>query len=172
MVKTERIFTIIFIRIIKNPGIMAKPIRVKVYYDVHEKIFQNGVYLVKGKKINGHRDYYYRSALWLMWNLPRSREKLLKAIRKWSWKSMDIAYDQSKFDFNKRRQDHYSDFNENNELIEKYDRFNGEERTIVSSLSASNGPGMIKVCYDNGREEDISVTTKKETLQRVRRVLQ
>jgi hypothetical protein len=151
---------------------MAKPIKAKVYYIVREKIFQNGDYLVAGKKVRGHRDYYYKSALWLMWHLPKSKNALLKTIQKWSWRSPEVVYDQSKFDFEKRHQDYFADFNEDNQLIDMYEIFNGEERTIVSSLEAESGPDTIKICYDNGKEVSVKVTSKIDTLKRVKKIIQ
>jgi hypothetical protein len=150
---------------------MAKAVRAKIYYKVREKIFQNGDYIVAGKKVKGHRDYYYKSALWLMWNLPKSKNALLQTIEKWYWKTPDINYDHSKFDFDKRRQERCIDFNDNDELISIYQRFNGEERTIVSSLEADSGPNVIKICYDDGKEKDVKITSRRDTLRRMKKIL-
>jgi len=150
---------------------MAKVVRAKIYYKVREKIFQNGDYIVEGKKIKGHRNYYYNSALWLMWNLPKSKQALLKAIEKWSWKTPDINYDHSKFDFENRRQERCVDLNENDEMIAIYQRFNGEERTIISFLEAELGPDVIKICYDDGQEKEIKITSRNDTLRRMKKIL-
>jgi hypothetical protein len=150
---------------------MANPVWAKIYYPVIEKIHQSGEYEIDGKKIRGYRLYYYNSALWLMWKIPKSKKDLYKAVQKWSWRTPEIKYDKSKLEIAQRHQDQVYDYNESHKQIKEYDKFNGEERTLLSSLAAKKGPEIIKVCYDNGEEKDIRVTKGNATLKRLKEKL-
>jgi len=86
-------------------------------------------------------------------------------------KTPNINYDHSKFDFDKRRQERCVDLNENDEMIAIYQRFNGEERTIISFLEAELGPDVIKICYDDGQEKEIKITSRNDTLRRMKKIL-
>ena len=40
---------------------MAKPVRARIYYKIEEKMCERGNYLIKGSKIPGYRNYYYKN---------------------------------------------------------------------------------------------------------------
>ena len=150
---------------------MANPIRARIYYKIDEKICESGEYLIKDKKVRGYRNYYYKSALWLSWKLPRSKSYFLQSVKKWNWKLPGIYYDQSKVDLDKRYQDYYEDFTGDNKSISKYDKFHGLESTIISQLQNKCGPSEIKIYYDNGEEIEIDVKSKEKVLRRLQKIL-
>ena len=151
---------------------MAKPVRVRIYYEIDEIIRERGDYLVGHQTIEGHRSYIYKSGLWLTWKLPRSKQKLLQTIKRWKWKSPYIDYDQAKVDLERRSQDHFEDYNLDNKKITKYDKFHGAESTIVSQIKNNDGPSEIKIFFDNGQELDVKVSSREETLLKVKKIIE
>jgi hypothetical protein len=150
---------------------MAKPVRARIYYKIEEKMCERGNYLIKGSKIPGYRNYYYKSALWLTWKLPKSKENLLRSIKKWKWESPCINYDHSKMDLNKRFQDHFDDYTADNKKIKDYDKFQGQESTIVTQIVSKKGPNQIKVFLDNGKEIEIKTTSKLTVLKKLQKLI-
>jgi hypothetical protein len=150
---------------------MAKPVRAKIYYQIEEKICERGDYVINNKRVPGYRNYYYRSALWLIWRLPRSKSKLLKSVKKWKWKHPGIEYDQSKMDLEKRCQEHYTDFSLDDKKILHYDGFHGLESTIYTQIRNKNGPSEISIFFDDGQEIFIKPVDREKVLKRLQKLL-
>jgi len=150
---------------------MAKPIRARIYYHIEEKICEKGNYLIDDELIPGYRNYYYKSALWLTWRLPRSKTKLLRSVKKWKWKHPGIEYDQSKMDLENRSQDYYADFLLDDRRIENYDKFHGLESTIFTQIQNKIGPSEIYIFFDNGKEIYIKPASPKRVLKRLEKLL-
>ncbi len=138
----------------------VRPVRVRIYYPIIEKIREYGDFITNGTKTPGFRTYYYNSGLWLTWKLPRSKKKLIQSIRKWRWRMPGIEYDQSKMDLEYRHQDHYDDFDTNNKRIEHYENFHGLESTIISEIMNKSGPSEIWVFYEDGVEREIKIRNR------------
>jgi hypothetical protein len=147
------------------------PVRVRIYYDIIEKIREQGDFIVNGKMIPGFRNYYFTSGMWLTWKLPRSKKKLLQSIQKWKWRSPGISYDHSKMDIESRCQDHFDDFDTNNRRIRYCDTFHGLESTIVTEITNKSGPNEIKVFYDNGEEKEIKIRQRSRVVKEIERLL-
>jgi len=143
---------------------MANPVKIKIYYQISEKIFERGDYLIKHKKVHGHREYKYTSAVWITWNLPKSKKKLLKALRQWNWRMGEIQYDHSKVDLDRRRQDTFADYDENKKLLSVYDKFNGEENTIITRVENKSGPQRIYLYFDDGSEKEVPISDQNTTM--------
>jgi hypothetical protein len=155
---------------IKKEGI-ALPVRVHIYYNIIEKIREQGDFLVNGRMIPGVRNYYFNSGLWLTWKLPRSKKQLLDAIQKWKWRMPGIEYDHSKMDIESRHQDHFDDFDINNKRIARCEKFHGREATIVTEIQSKSGPVEIRVFFDDGREKAINVHSRTSVLRDMERLL-
>jgi len=150
---------------------MPRPIRVRIYYEIIEKICEQGNFVRNGSSVEGFRNYYYTSGLWLTWKLPRSKKRLLESIRKWKWRLPGIDYDYSKFDIENRHQDHFDDFDVNKKSIKYYDDFHGLESTIVTEIKNKSGPSEIKVFYDNGEEIQIDIRNRNSVVKDMERIL-
>jgi hypothetical protein len=146
-------------------------VRARIYYQIDEKICERGEYLINSKKIRGYRNYYYKSAMWLSWKLPRSQSYFLKSIKRWQWKFPGIVYDKSKMDLEKRYQDHFDDFTLDNKHIKGYEKFHGLESTIVTQLQNKCGPSEIKIYFDNGEEIELDVRSKDKVLKELQKIL-
>lgn len=149
----------------------VRPVRVRIYYDIIEKICEQGDFIINGRKIQGIRNYYYTSGIWLTWKLPRSKKKLIQSIQKWKWSLHGISYDHSKMDLESRRQDHFDDFDSHNQRIEYYDNFHGLEATIISEIKNKSGPSEIRVFYENGEEKEIEIRNRNSVIRDVERLL-
>jgi hypothetical protein len=154
---------------VKSNGI--KPVRVRIHYEIIEKIREQGDFIINGRCIRGVRDYYYNSGIWLTWKLPRSRKKLLASLQKWKWRMPGIDYDHSKMDIEGRHQDHFTDFDENNRRITHYDNFQGHEATIVTEIINKSGPNEIKVFFDSGEEKEIKIKQRSRVVKEIERLL-
>jgi hypothetical protein len=150
---------------------MPNPVRARIYYQIDEKICERGEYLVNAKKIRGYRNYYYKSAMWLSWKLPRSKSYFLQSVKKWNWKFPGIVYDKSRMDLEKRYQDHFDDFTIDNKSIKEYEKFHGLESTIVTQLQNKCGPSEIKIYFDNGEEMEIDIKSKDKVLKKLQKIL-
>jgi len=150
---------------------MVTPVRARIYYQIEEKICERGDYRVNGDLIPGYRNYYYKSAIWLTWRLPRSKTNLLRSVRKWKWEHPGITYDQSKMDLEKRRQDHFDDFTIENKRLKNYDIFHGMESTIYTQIYNKRGPSEIRVFFDDGREVVIKPGKRKNILAKLEKML-
>jgi hypothetical protein len=150
---------------------MAKPVRARIYYKIEEKIVERGDYIINDEQIPGYRNYYYNSAIWLTWKLPRSTMSLISSIRKWTWTHPGIKYDQSKMDLDKRRQDHFMDFTIEDKRIKKYDKFLGQESTIHTQIQNTSGPSEIYVFFDNGKEIRIKANGREKVLAKLQQLL-
>jgi hypothetical protein len=149
----------------------ALPVRVHIYYNIIEKIREQGDFIVHGRSIPGVRNYYFNSGLWLTWKLPRSKKQLLDAIQKWKWRMPGIEYDHSKMDLESRHQDHFDDIDTNNKRIEHSENFHGREATIVTEIKNKSGPVAIRVFFDDGKEKEISVHNRTSVLRDMERLL-
>ena len=149
----------------------VRPLRVRIYYPIIEKIREYGDFITNGTKTPGFRTYYYNSGLWLTWKLPRSKKKLLDSIRKWKWRMPGIEYDQSKMDLDKRRQDHFTDYTVENKKIKKYDKFLGQESTIYTQIQNTTGPSEIYVFFDDGKEVRIKPNGREKVLEKLQQIL-
>ena len=67
----------------------ARPVRVRIYYEIIEKICEHGDFILNGGTVQGFRNYYFTSGLWLTWKLPRSKKLLLQSINKWKWRMLE-----------------------------------------------------------------------------------
>ena len=150
---------------------MARPVRARVYYQIEEKICERGDYVIDKEKIAGYRNYFYKSAIWLTWKLPRSKLNLLNSIRKWKWKHPGINYDQSKMDLDKRYQDYYSDYTVEDKKLKNYDIFHGMESTIYTQIQNTSGPSEIRVFFDDGKEVKIKPDCRKNVLKKLEKML-
>ena len=150
----------------------ARPIRVRIYYQIIEKICEQGKFVRNGCTIDGFRNYYYDSGLWLTWKLPRSKKMLLESVKKWKWRLPGIEYDYSKFDIENRHQDHFDDFDTNKKAINYYDDFHGLESTIVTEIKNKSGPSEIKVFYDDGEELQINIRNRNSVIKDIERILE
>jgi hypothetical protein len=150
---------------------MARPVRARIYYQIEEKICERGDYLINDKRIPGYRNYFYKSAMWLTWKLPRSTMALISSVRKWTWRHPGITYDQCKMDLEKRRQDHFADYTLNNKKIKNYDRFHGQESTIFTQIQNKTGPSEIYVFFDDGREVKIKRDKPNRVLKKLQQIL-
>jgi len=148
-----------------------RPVRVRIYYDIIEKIREQGDFIVNGKPVPGFRNYYFTSGMWLTWKLPRSRKKLIQSIQKWKWRSPGINYDHSKIDIESRCQDHFDDFDGNNKRIQHSENFHGLESTIVTEITNKSGPNEIKVFFDNGEEKEIKINQRSRVVKEIERLL-
>ena len=155
----------------KKEAEKVKPIRVRIYYEIIEKICEHGKFIRNGSTVDGFRNYYYTSGLWLTWKLPRSRKLLLESIRKWKWRMSGIQYDHSKMDIESRHQDHFDDFDVNNKRIDRYDDFHGLESTIVTEIKNKSGPTEIKVFFENGEEKEIKIRNRNSAVKEIERLL-
>jgi hypothetical protein len=155
----------------RTKKIKIRPVRVRAYYEIIEKICERGDFLINGRRIPGYRNYYYQSGIWLTWKLPRSRKKLLQSIEKWKWRMPGIAYDRSKMDLEMRHQDHFDDFDNNNNRIARYDKFHGQEATIVTEIKNKSGPSEIKVFFEDGEEKEIKIRNRNSVLKEIERIL-
>jgi len=149
----------------------ARPIRVRIYYEIIEKICEQGNFIRNGGTIQGFRNYYYTSGLWLTWKLPRSKKLLIQSINKWKWRMPGISYDHSKIDIESRHQDHFDDFDINKKPIKHYDDFHGLESTIVTEIKNKSGPSEIKVFYDDGEEMKINIRNRNSVIKDIERIL-
>ncbi len=150
---------------------MAKPVRARIYYHIEEKICERGDYLINDELVPGYRNYYYKSALWLTWRLPRSKTKLLRSLKKWKWKHPGIEYDQSKMDLEKRYQDYYADFSIDDRKIQNYDKFHGLESTIYTQIQNKTGPSEIYIFFDDGQEISIKPACREKVLKKLEKLL-
>lgn len=150
---------------------MAKPVRAKIYYKIEEKICERGDYFINNEMIPGYRNYFYQSAIWLTWKLPRSTMALISSVRKWTWRHPGIKYDQSKMDLDKRRQDHYTDYTVKDKKIKKYDKFHGQESTIYTQIRNTTGPSEIYVFFDDGKEIRIKPNGREKVLEKLQQIL-
>jgi hypothetical protein len=155
----------------KNKEPKARPIRVRIYYEIIEKICEQGKFIRNGNTIDGFRNYYYTSGLWLTWKLPRSKKVLLQSINKWKWRMPGINYDHSKMDIESRHQDHFDDFDINKKPIQHYDDFHGLESTIVTEIKNKSGPSEIKVFYEDGEEKKIKIRNRNSVVKEIERIL-
>jgi len=150
---------------------MARPVRARVYYQIEEKICERGDYVIDREKIPGYRNYFYKSAIWLTWKLPRSRMNLINSIRKWKWIHPGINYDQSKMDLDKRYQDYYSDYTVDDKKLKNYDKFHGMESTIYTQIQNKTGPSDIRVFFEDGKEVKIKPDNPKKVLKKLEKIL-
>ena len=150
---------------------MAKPVRAKIYYKIEEKICERGDYVINNEMIPGYRNYFYQSAIWLTWKLPRSTRALLSSVKKWTWRHPGIQYDRSKMDLDKRRQDHYTDYTVADKKIKKYDNFHGQESTIYTQIRNTTGPSEIYVFFDDGKEIKIKPSGREKVLEKLQQIL-
>ncbi len=151
--------------------VKVRPVRVRIYYEIIEKICEQGNFILNGSTIQGFRNYYYTSGLWLTWKLPRSKKTLLQSIQKWKWRLPGINYDHSKMDLESRHQDHFDDFDINKKRIKYYDDFHGLESTIVTEIKNKSGPSEIKVFYDDGEEKEINIRNRNSAIKEIERIL-
>jgi len=149
----------------------ATAVRVRIYYQIIEKICEQGDFVCNGNTIPGFRNYYYTSGLWLTWKLPRSKKLLLDSIRKWKWRMPGIQYDHSKMDIESRHQDHFDDFDMNKKRISHYDDFHGLESTIVTEIKNKSGPSEIKVFFEDGEEKEINIHNRNSVMKEIERLL-
>jgi hypothetical protein len=144
---------------------MAQPIKIKIYYPISEKIYERGDYQIKSRKVQGHREYKYSSAVWLTWNLPKSKQNLIRALRQWTWRMGDIDYDHSKVDLDKRRQDAFADYDKDKKLLSVYDKFDGEENTIITRVENNSGPQKICIYFADGTEREVEISDQSEIIE-------
>lgn len=149
----------------------ARPVRVRIYYEIIEKICEHGDFILNGGTVQGFRNYYFTSGLWLTWKLPRSKKLLLQSINKWKWRMPGINYDHSKMDIESRHQDHFDDFDVNKKPIKHYDDFHGLESTIITEIKNKSGPSEIKVFYDDGEEMVIDIRNRNSVIKDIERIL-
>jgi hypothetical protein len=149
----------------------ATAVRVRIYYQIIEKICEQGNFVRNGSSIQGFRNYYYTSGLWLTWKLPRSKKLLMESIRKWKWRMPGIQYDHSKMDIESRHQDHFDDFDTNKKRIDHYDDFHGQESTIVTEIKNKSGPSEIRVFFENGEEKEITIRNRNSVVKEIERLL-
>jgi len=155
----------------RKKEVNATPVRVRIYYEIIEKICEQGNFILNGGSIQGFRNYYFTSGLWLTWKLPRSKKLLLQSINKWKWRMPGINYDHSKMDIESRHQDHFDDFDVNKKRIKHYDDFHGLESTIVTEIKNKSGPSEIKIFYDDGEEQKINIRNRNSVLNEIERIL-
>ena len=84
---------------------------------------------------------------------------------------MEIEYDQSKMDLEKRYQDYYVDFSLDDKKIKHYEKFHGLEATIYTQIRNKTGPSKIYIFFDNGEEISIKPVCREKVLKKLEKIL-